>query len=168
MLDNAKKLQQTIWFERCLQRRNTMSHRRGFRSLLFGLLTFSICMLPGFEAVPRAEGQAEQTIEILIRDSAFTQTQIMRMQTEAPTVIVLRNQDRIRHGFTSELFKGLLVKGEGGGIIAYGKGMEGFYIDPGKTLVLRFRLDKPGSYAFRCDLHPDMKGELYMLEVPTA
>jgi plastocyanin len=90
------------------------------------------------------------------------------MQRGAPTVIVLRNQDRIRHGFTSELFKGLLVMGEGEGVIAYGKGVEGFYVDPGKTLVLRFRMDKPGSYAFRCDLHPAMKGELYMLEVPTA
>jgi hypothetical protein len=44
--------------------------------------------------------------------------------------------------------------------------MEGFYIDPGKTLVIRFTTERPGSQAFRCDLHPDMKGELFLLEIP--
>ena len=145
-----------------------MGYHRRFSHLLFGLLTFSVCMFPGFETVPRAEGEAEQTIEIVIRDSAFSQSQSLRMRMGASTVLIIRNQDRIRHGFKSELFNGLLVTEEAEGIIAYGKGMEGFYIDPGKTLVLRFSLDKPGSYAFQCDLHPDMKGELYMLEVPTA
>jgi plastocyanin len=66
------------------------------------------------------------------------------------------------------MLMGMLVYGEGEGVVAYGKGVEGFYVDPGKTLVIRFTNDRPGKYIFRCDLHPNMKGELYALEVPTA
>jgi plastocyanin len=147
-----------------------MNHHRYYGRLLLGPLTLGLLLLVGIEidAGLRAQGQPEQTVEIVIRDSAFSQSQITRMQMDAPTVIILRNQDKTRHGFTSEMFKGLLVNGEGDGVIAYGKGVEGFYVDPGKTLTLRFTLAKPGSYAFRCDLHPAMKGELYLLELRTA
>lgn len=147
-----------------------MNQHRYCRNLLLGTLALGLVLLAGagIDAGPRAQGQPEQTVEIIIRDSAFSQSQVTRMQMDAPTVIILRNQDKTRHGFTSEMFKGMLVKGEGDGVIAYGKGVEGFYVDPGKTLTLRFTLAKPGSYAFRCDLHPAMKGELYMLELRTA
>ena len=44
--------------------------------------------------------------------------------------------------------------------------MEGFYVNPGKTLVIRFSTERPGSVPFHCDLHARMKGELYIVEVP--
>ena len=115
-----------------------------------------------------AQAPADQRVEIVIRDNAF---EIMRPAPVRPglaTVIILRNQDIVRHGFTSQMLMGMLVHGEGEGVATYGKGVEGFYIDPGKTLVIRFTNDRPGKYSFRCDLHPNMKGELYALEVPTA
>lgn len=62
----------------------------------------------------------------------------------------------------------ILVQGEGEGVAAYGKGVEGFYVDPGKTLVIKFNNHQPGKHAFRCDLHPTMKGEAYVMEVPVA
>jgi plastocyanin len=46
--------------------------------------------------------------------------------------------------------------------------VEGFYVDPGKTLVIRFNNQRAGKYSFRCDLHPKMKGEAYVMEVPVA
>ncbi len=110
----------------------------------------------------------EQRVEILIKDSTFLLTQPASLQRGMSTVIILRNQDIIRHGFTSTVLGGLLVHGEGGGVVAYGKGVEGFYVDPNQTLVIRFATERPGSYTFRCDLHPQMKGELYLLEIPTA
>jgi plastocyanin len=66
------------------------------------------------------------------------------------------------------MLSGLLVHAEGEGIVSYGKGVDGFYVDPGKTLVIRFTAERPGSYSFRCDLHPQMKGELFLLEVPAV
>lgn len=107
----------------------------------------------------------EQRIEIVIRESAFLLTKPAPIRRGFPTVIVLRNEDIIRHGFASPMLFGLLVHGEGEGIASYGKGVEGFYVDPGKTLVIRFTTERPGSYTFRCDLHPQMKGEFLMLEV---
>jgi plastocyanin len=110
----------------------------------------------------------EQRIEIIVRDSKFLLTQPTPVRLHAPTVVIIRNQDIIRHGFTSQVLVNLLVNAEGEGIVSYGKGIEGFYVDPGKTLVVRFTTERTGNYSFRCDLHPQMKGELYMLEVPAA
>ncbi len=112
--------------------------------------------------------QAEQRGEITIRNYDFLLNQPVPIRLHVPTVIILRNQDIVRHGFTSPMLAQMLVRGEGEGISAYGNGVEGFYVDPGKTLVIRFTPERPGKYSFRCDLHPDMKGELYLLEMPAA
>lgn len=110
----------------------------------------------------------EQRIEIVIRDYEFLQTVPKPIRLGLPTIIILRNQDIVRHGFTSPVLSQMFVSGEGEGIAAYGKGVDGFYVDPGKTLIIRFTIERPGNYSFRCDLHPQMKGELYMFEVPAA
>ena len=110
----------------------------------------------------------EQRIEIMIRNYEFQLTQPAPIRLHQPTIIILRNQDIVRHGFASQMLMHLMVQGEGEGIAAYGKGVEGFYVDPGKTLVIRFVPDRSGKYSFRCDLHPKMSGELYLLEVPAA
>ncbi|MBI3603857.1 MAG: cupredoxin domain-containing protein [Nitrospirae bacterium] len=110
----------------------------------------------------------EQRIEIAIKDSAFLLTQPAPVRQGIPTVIILRNQDIVRHGFTSAMLSGMLINGDGEGMAVYGKGVEGFYVDPGKTLVIRFTAERPGSFTFRCDLHPKMKGEFFLLEIPTA
>lgn len=110
----------------------------------------------------------EQRIEIVIRNYEFQLTQPVPIRRDRPTIIILRNQDIVRHGFTSPALAGLLIHGEGEGIASYGKGVEGFYVDPGKTLVLRFTTERPGNFAFKCDLHPQMKGEFFLIEIPTA
>ena len=115
-----------------------------------------------------AQAPGDQRVEIVIRDYAFEVMKPAPVRPGLPTVLILRNLDIVRHGFTSQMLMGMLVHGEGEGIATYGKGVEGFYVDPGKTLVIRFTNDRPGKYNFRCDLHPNMKGELYALEVPTA
>ena len=105
----------------------------------------------------------EQRVEIIIRNFEFLLTQHGGLQFGVPTVLILHNQDIIRHGFTSPMLQGLLVHLEGEGITAYGKGMEGFYVDAGKTLVIRFTTDREGRYEFRCDLHPQMRGRSLFL-----
>jgi len=122
----------------------------------------------GVGAQSPAQSLPEQRIEIVIRDYDFQVLKPAPVQPGLPTVIILRNQDIVRHGFYSAMFQGILVQGEGEGVAAYGKGVEGFYVDPGKTLVLRFNNQRVGKYSFRCDLHPNMKGEVYVMEVPAA
>jgi plastocyanin len=146
---------------------------RGF--LLAGLLgSFAASSLaswtPAGTGAPDspATAQAEQRADIVIRNYEFLLTQPTSIRLHMPTIIILRNQDIVRHGFTSTTLASLPVQGEGEGIAAYGKRIDGFYVDPGKTLVIRFVPERPGNYSFKCDLHPNMKGELYLLEVPAA
>ena len=150
-----------------------MAKRTGQISSFFSRGLVALACLVVFQAgsvqaTDSTEMAQEQRIEIVIRDSAFLLTKPAPIRPGLPTVIVLRNEDIIRHGFTSAMLSGILIHGEGEGIAVYGKGVEGFYVDPGKTLVLRLTAERPGSYTFRCDLHPQMKGEFFLLEVPTA
>ena len=146
--------------------------RNSARSLpyVLGLVALStiVTISTQFDRTTMAQAPPDQRVEIVIRDYAFEVMRPAPVRPGLPTVIILRNQDIIRHGFTSQMLMGMLVQGEGEGIATYGKGVEGFYVDPGKTLVIRFTNDRPGKYNFSCDLHPNMKGELYVLEVPTA
>jgi hypothetical protein len=119
------------------------------------------------EAQSLIQGGREQRIEIVIRDRTFFLAKGGLLQVGTPIEIVVENYDKVRHGFTSPMLIGLLVSGEDDQIVAYGKGVEGFYVNPGKTLVIRFTTERPGSFSFHCDLHERMEGELYVLEIVT-
>ena len=140
-------------------------HKIGIMVLTLGIVGFALAADLPKDEVPVVQ---EQRVEIIIRDSEFLLTQPDGLQFGLPTVIILRNQDIIRHGFTSPMLLGLSINGEGEGIAAYGKGVEGFYVDAGKTLVIRFTPDRQGRWEFRCDLHPQMRGEIFQLEMSTA
>ena len=123
---------------------------------------------PWIETSAPAVEVREQRIVITIRDSTFLRTKTMPIHPGFPTVIVIRNEDNIRHGFTSSMLAGLSIHGEGEGIESYGKGIDGFYVGPGKTLLIRFITQHHGQFTFECDLHRGLKGEIYILEVPVA
>lgn len=147
-----------------------MADRMGF--WLRGAVCVALILLTpgsGFAGdSPDGRTAQEQRIDLTIRNYEFLLTQPAAVRPSVPTVIILRNQDIVRHGFTAPVLAQLALNVEGEGIAAYGRGMEGVYVDPGKTLVIRFTPDRAGNYSFRCDLHPGMKGELYLLEIPAA
>ena len=151
-------------------RNESLRTRRAIIVMLIGLAGLVLMSLSGasVDAQTQAQLLPEQRIEIVIRDYDFQLVKPTPIQPGLPTVVILRNQDIVRHGFYSPMLMGILVQGEGEGVAAYGKGVEGFYVDPGKTLVIRFNNQRPGKYSFRCDLHPKMKGELYVMEIPAA
>ncbi len=66
------------------------------------------------------------------------------------------------------MLKGLAVEGEGEGIEFYGRGIDGVHIGPEKTVELRMLVPARGTSTFNCDLHSDMQGEVYLLDVPVA
>lgn len=107
----------------------------------------------------------EVEIKLIIRDSRYILAEWVPPPEGALLVITIKNEDEIRHGFTSKLFHNHLIRTNAGGIQVYGKGIEGLYLGPGKTVQLRFQVDRPGDYPFQCDLHPDMNGELLLLHV---
>lgn len=111
--------------------------------------------------------QTEQVVEVTIKDSTFL-TKQMPLQLNVPTLILVRNEDEIRHDFGSSMFQRTMTRAESGGVIPYGRGIEGVYLDPGKEVSLRFTIERPGRFEFTCSIHPQMKGELLLLTVGTV
>ena len=99
-----------------------------------------------------------------IHDFAFIATQAP-LVLNAHAVITIRNEDRERHNVESPLFQGILTEVETGGVTAYGRGVGGVFVDPNANAVIRFTVKRPGRYEFKCSIHPNMKGELLLLNI---
>lgn len=108
--------------------------------------------------------QAEQRIEVTIKDFTFLTKQIP-LRLGVATVITITNLDQERHDFGSTMFDGIPTRVESGGIVSYGKGIGGLFLDAKKEAVIRFTMELPGRHEFRCSIHPNMKGELLLLNV---
>lgn len=121
--------------------------------------------LIGFGMVNAQDGR--RTVEVTIQDFTF-KVQVGTLQLHEPVRIVLTNTDSVQHGFTSEALDGMDVRVETEGVVTYGRGIKGLYIDPGNQVELLFTPTKSGALTFRCDLHPKMKGELVVLSVGAA
>jgi hypothetical protein len=90
------------------------------------------------------------------------------------TVIVLRNQDTETHGFSSPSFKNMSIRTEGDAKEVKTKGVRSYHVPAGKTATLYFtqasRVDpstgirETSQYPFKCDIHPNMKGEFLVIE----
>jgi plastocyanin len=137
-----------------LLKRNKYLTRRWFTSFLLGMLCLG--------ALPQAIAQSEQQIIVTIRNYMFETTQ-MPLQLHVPTVIHLRNADDVRHDFGSLVFEGSHTRVEGPTSISYGKGIGGVYIEPGGEVSIRFTIDSPGRYQFKCSIHEGMEGEILLM-----
>lgn len=120
----------------------------------------------GFVLVLCTQGgaQAEQRIEVTIKDFAFLTKQIP-LRLGVATVIEITNLDQERHDFGSTMFDGIPTRIESGGVVSYGRGIGGLFLDAKKGAVIRFTMERPGRHEFRCSIHPTMKGELLLLNV---
>ena len=106
--------------------------------------------------------QSEQVVEVTIKDSKYVTKQgVLRLGF--PTVIMIRNEDQERHDFGSTMFEGLPTQIEKDGVIVYGRGVGGVFLDPKRDVALRFNMARPGRHEFRCSIHPNMTGELLLL-----
>jgi plastocyanin len=115
-----------------------------------------------WEAAGPVFSQSEQVVQVVIKDFKFvTKQDVLRLGF--PTVIKVRNEDAERHDFGSAMFEGLPTKIEKDGVIVYGRGLGGVYLDPKRDAVIRFDMSRPGRYEFRCSIHPNMTGELLLL-----
>jgi plastocyanin len=128
-----------------------------------GEVLLTACLVLGLFL--HSEAQSEQKVDVTIKDYAFVLTKQIPLRLGVPTVISIRNIDRERHDFGSAMFDGVSTKVESGGVISYGRGIGGVFLDSKRDAVIRFTLDRPGRYEFRCSIHPNMKGELLLLNV---
>jgi len=137
-----------------LLKRNIPSARRGLTGFLLGLLLLG--------TLPQAMAQPEQQIIVNIRNYTFETTQ-MPLQLHIPTVIYLKNMDDVRHDFGSLVFEGSHTRIETPTAISYGNGIGGVYIEPGGEVSIRFTIDRPGRYQFKCSIHEGMEGEILLM-----
>ncbi len=118
-------------------------------------------------------GTAPSKVEITIKDREHGYETIGQTMPAQDTVIVVRNEDSVTHGFASSLFKGVPVRMEGGTEVR-GKNFMSFHVDPGKTMTIRFATAPPNwdrmtgitdtvRHAIWCDIHPEVKGEVYVV-----
>jgi hypothetical protein len=94
--------------------------------------------------------------------------------TDSPTAIVLRNQDTVTHGISSPRFNELVIRAEGDAIEIQTENIRSYHVPAGKTATLYFTqashvdpltgYQETIQYPFRCDLHPNMKGEFLVIE----
>jgi len=126
----------------------------------FGLL--ASIFLFGFLA--QAGAQTQQIVEVKIKDFTFVTTQVPLMP-DAPTVITIRNEDGVRHDFGSIVFQNTATEVESNGVVSYGRGIGGVFLDPNRQASIRFVIERPGRYEFRCSIHPNMRGELLLLNI---
>lgn len=106
--------------------------------------------------------QSEQVVEVTIKDFRFV-TKQSPLRLGFPTVIKVRNEDAERHDFSSTMFEGIPTQIEKDGVIVYGRGVGGVFLDPKHDATIRFDMTRPGRHVFRCSIHPTMSGELLLL-----
>lgn len=128
---------------------------------IIGVLVIGIMWLGGLSL---SRAQFHQEVKVTIEGYEFHTTQ-MPLQLHAETFIQINNLDNVRHDFSSQIFLNTLTHVEGNGAVAYGKGVEGVYIDPGQEATIRLTIDHPGRFQFQCSIHKDMKGEILLLTV---
>jgi plastocyanin len=140
-----------------------MKRFSGFQSgRVLGIALVVVGLLAGL--LWQVEAQPEQQIVVTIKDFAFRTTQ-MPLQLHMPTVIHIKNEDNIRHDFGSDIFQDTYTQIEGPGVISYGSGIDGVFLEPGGQVDIRFTITRSGRYRFQCSIHPDMKGEIFLLSV---
>jgi len=106
--------------------------------------------------------QSEQVVDVTIKDYKFV-TKQSTLRLGFPTVIKVRNEDAERHDFSSTMFEGIPTQIEKDGVIVYGRGVGGVFLDPKQEVTIRFDMTRPGRHVFRCSIHPTMSGELLLL-----
>jgi len=123
-------------------------------SLFFGSVAFSADSRDG----------SNNVVEIRVKNSAFD-IQGGVIKTDRAATIILHNDDKITHGFTSSYFSEIDAKIQSEGVTTLGRGIKAIHVDSGKTVWIQFFPNHPGKFSFQCDLHPEMKGELLVLSI---
>ena len=133
--------------------------RRGIQRI--GILILGILLVGGIQF---SNAQSQQEVNVTIEGYKFLTSQ-MPLQLHTDTIIRVKNLDNVRHDFGSQMFLNTLTHVESDGVVTYGKGIEGAYLDPGQEASFRLTLDHPGRFQFQCSIHQDMKGEILLLIV---
>ena len=135
---------------------------------LFVLVALAVSVLLGLVTLAVQAAEPAKRIEIVIKDKS-SKVLTGYTVTGIPTEIVVRNEDTITHGFNTSLFGPTIKVEMTGGYLAEGKKKHVYRVDAGKTMTLKFTPTQhdpdTDSFAFWCDMHRSLKGEMLVVEV---
>lgn len=124
-------------------------------------------------AQAKGKGDPPSKVVITIKDRKHGYQTVGKTYPSQDTIIVVRNEDSVTHGFASRLFRDIDVQMENGKEVI-GKNFRSFHVEPGQIMTLRFstapmKLGIHGPvesmrHAIWCDIHPEVRGELYVVE----
>ncbi len=134
------------------------------RAALSGTMLMAVLGFFLFENMALSTAQTQQEVNVTIDNYTFRTTQ-MPLQLHTDTIIRVKNLDDVRHDFGSQMFLNTLTHVSSNGVVTYGKGVEGAFVDPGQEASIRLILNQSGRFQFQCSIHPDMKGEILLLTV---
>lgn len=127
-------------------------------------LVLGLTLAVGWNTAGPLLAQSEQVVDVTIKDFKFV-TKQPTLRLGSATVIKIRNEDAERHDFGSTMFEGIPTEIEKDGVLVYGRGVGGVFLDPKRDASIHFNMSRPGRHEFRCSIHPAMKGELLLLNV---
>jgi len=103
-----------------------MKNSRGTPLQKIGILTLGILLFGGTWL---SNAQVQQEVIVTIEGYKFHTSQ-MSLQLHADTIIRVKNLDTVRHDFGSQMFLNTLTHVESHGVVTYGKGVEGAFLNP--------------------------------------
>lgn len=127
-------------------------------------LVLGLTVAAGWHTAGPLFAQSEQVVEVTIKDFKFV-TKQPTLHLGLATTIKIHNDDAERHDFGSTMFEGIPTQIQQDGVIVYGRGLQGVFLDPKRAALIQFNMSRPGRHEFRCSIHPNMTGELLLLSV---
>lgn len=127
-------------------------------------LVLGVTLAVGWNTAGPLLAQTEQVVDVTVKDFKFV-TKQPTLHLGVSTTINIRNEDAERHDFGSTMFEGIPTQIEKDGVLVYGRGVAGVLLDPQRAANIHFNMSRPGRHEFRCSIHPNMTGELLLLNV---
>lgn len=111
---------------------------------MFG--TFTVTAAPAGGAAPGG-GAAAGTIDVSLTDNKIDKS-TLTAKAGTPITVKVTNNGQTKHNLD-------FLTAKGGTSLAPGAGNDSTFLDAGQSETLTFTVDKPGTYYYQCDLHPD-------------
>lgn len=132
------------------------------------LMLLNACAVLDTDSAPTTStlSKQEPRIELVIRDDKFI---VVKADATIgrPMTITVRNEDAVTHGFFPT-FNGQPIQVEAEQARVPVETMEGFHVNPGKSLAIRFTPEQAGTVRFQSEPDSHTKDEqIYIDARPT-
>jgi len=112
---------------------------------MFG--TFTVTAAPAGGGAAPGGAAAPGTLEVSLTDDKIDKS-TLSAQAGKPVTVKVTNNGQSKHNLD-------FLTAKGGTSLAKGAGDDSTFLNAGESETLTFTVDKPGTYYYQCDLHPD-------------